>query len=138
MDHVHGPLAHPARIMNPLPHEKFEALVREAIGALPQEFLSRLDNVDIVVEDDPTPEQLQHNGVGPEDTLYGLYEGIPLTQRQYYSMVMPDRIFIFKRPLEDVSDTIEDLTDNVQTTVVHEIAHFFGISDETLEEMGLG
>lgn len=124
--------------MNPLSREEFEALVRDAIAALPAEFLSHLDNVDVVVEDEPTPEQLDRNGVGPEDTLYGLYEGIPLTQRQYYSMVMPDRISIFKRPIEEVSDTVEDLTDNVQTTVVHEIAHFFGISDKTLEEMGLG
>lgn len=131
------PLAHSAGSMRPLSHDDFEVLVREAIATLPQEFLSRLDNVDIAVEDEPTQEQLEINGVDPEDMLYGLYVGIPLTQRHDYSMVMPDRIFIFKGPLEEVSDTLEDLSDNVQTTVIHEIAHFFGISDEKLEEMGL-
>jgi predicted Zn-dependent protease with MMP-like domain len=124
--------------MDQLSRKEFEDMVREAIEGLPEEFLSRLENVDVVVEDEPSFEQLQRNGLGPEDTLYGLYEGVPLTERMNYSMVLPDRIFIFQRPLEEVCDTREELIEQVQVTVAHEVAHFFGMDDQSLEEMGLG
>jgi predicted Zn-dependent protease with MMP-like domain len=124
--------------MRALPRKQFEDLVREAIEGLPEEFLARLDNVDVVVEDRPTPEQLDKNEIGSDGTLFGLYEGIPLTERHDYSLVVPDKITIFQRPLEQECETHEGLIAEVQATVVHEVAHFFGISDEALEEMGLG
>jgi predicted Zn-dependent protease with MMP-like domain len=115
--------------------EEFYELVERALEGLPPELASLLDNVAIVVEDWPdysTPLV----GTGPEDTLYGLYEGVPLTERGagYYG-ILPDRITIFRGPLERDFPP-EELEEQVRITVVHEIAHHFGISDERLEELG--
>ncbi|MEX0760986.1 MAG: metallopeptidase family protein [Dehalococcoidia bacterium] len=116
---------------------EFEDLVREALEGLPQEFWDRIENVDVVVADRPSREQLIENGLGPGETLFGLYQGIPLTHRQGYGFVAPDKITIFQRPLEDHCDTQEELVEQVRSTVVHEVAHYFGISDEWLDEHGL-
>ena len=124
--------------MQPIKRDEFEDIVREAIEGLPEEFLTRLENVDIVVEEAPTRAQLARNGLGPHETLYGLYEGVPLTDRHDYSMVVPDKITIFQRPLEAACEARAHLIEEVQATVVHEVAHFFGIDDEALDEMGLG
>ncbi len=124
--------------MHSLSREEFEDIVREALEGLPEEFLARLENVDVVVEDAPTWEQLARNGLGPQDALFGLYEGVPLTDRHGYSMVAPDKITIFQQPLEAECETRDELVEEVRRTVVHEVAHFFGIDDEALDEMGLG
>ncbi len=121
-----------------LPRSEFEDLVRQAIDALPEEFLARLDNVDVVVEAEPTPEQLDRQSLDAGETLFGLYEGVPLTERhESYGLVTPDKITIFQRPIEEVCDTLDELVEQVQSTVVHEIAHFFGIGDARLDELGL-
>lgn len=122
--------------MRPISHEAFEALVAEAIEGLPDEFLNRLDNVGIVAEDRPTEEQRRYHHLSPRDTLLGLYEGVALTDRESYGMVLPDKITIFQRSLEGISENEEDLIYQVQVTVVHEIAHHFGIDDERLHELG--
>ena len=117
--------------------ERFEELVLQAVEALPGEFLSRLDNVDVVVQDRPTREQLAQQGLGRGQTLFGLYQGVPMTHRHSYGSVLPDKITIFQRPLENVCNTEEELVEEVRATVIHEIAHFFGIGDERLDELGL-
>ena len=122
--------------MRAIPQETFEALVAQAIEGLPNEFLDRLDNVGIVAADWPTEEQRRYPHLSPRDTLLGLYEGVALTDRQSYGMVLPDKITIFQRPLEGISENEEDLIYQVQVTVVHEIAHHFGINDERLHELG--
>ena len=127
-----------AHVVKPLDDTAFERIVRDAIEALPEEFLARLENVDVVVEDRPSPEQRERNDVADDETLLGLYEGVPLTERHGYNMVVPDRITIFKRPLEEECANETELAMAVQQTVVHEVAHYFGISDEKLDAMGLG
>ncbi len=122
--------------MRPISLEAFEELVAGALEGLPDEFLDRLDNVGIVVADRPTQEQRRYHGLGPRDTLLGLYEGVALTERESYGMVLPDKITIFQRPLEELSEDEEDLVYQVQVTVVHEIAHHFGIDDDRLHELG--
>ena len=89
-----------------------------------------------MVEDEPTRAQRRYHGLGPRDTLLGLYEGVALTDRESYGMVLPDKITIFQRPLEEMSDDVDDLIYQVQVTVVHEIAHHFGIDDDRLHELG--
>lgn len=115
----------------------FYELVERALDGLPPELAAMLENVAIMVDDWPdysTP--LVRNN--PEDTLYGLYEGVPLTQRGWgYSGALPDRITIFKGPLERDFPP-EDLEEQVRVTVVHEIAHHFGFDEERLEELGWG
>jgi predicted Zn-dependent protease with MMP-like domain len=111
-------------------HEDFEKLVEEAIDEIPADFLTRLKNVAIVVEDEPSAEQLAKLRLRKDLTLLGLYEGVPLTQRNAgYGMVLPDKISIFKNSIELVAQTPEEIKKIVQDTVKHEIAHHFG-SDE--------
>jgi len=115
----------------------FESLVHHAIQQLPQEFKDKLNNVAVIVEDYPSEELLERMEVPDDETLFGLYEGVPLTERGHFDAPLyPDRILIFQGPIEEECDSPEEIKDEVRITLVHEIAHFFGIDDETLERMG--
>ena len=123
----------------PMRRRRFEALVRQALATLPPELRRLMDNVEIVVEDWPTDEDLATAGLGPAETLFGLYLGVPLTERtSAYTLTMPDKIIIFQGPLEEYCPTWDELVNQVRVTVVHEIAHHFGISDARLAELGWG
>ena len=117
---------------------RFERLVEKALAGLPSPFQERLHNVDIVIKTRPSREDLRFADAEPGEVLYGFYQGVPLTERGAdYGMVLPDKITIFQEPLElDFRDE-RSLIREVRTTVLHEIAHHFGISDEELVEMGL-
>ncbi len=119
--------------------DRFRRLVRRAIRSLPPELAARLDNVDIVIEREPSPYDLQsaREEPGAGDVLFGLYIGTPLTEREQYGMTLPDRIVIFQGPLERAFQP-RDIPREVRTTVVHELAHHFGIDDERLDALGLG
>lgn len=118
--------------------DSFEDLVRDAISSLPSEFIAKMGNVSIIVADRATPEQMAENGLGPRDTLYGLYDGVPLPERGSYVPPLPDVITIFQHPIEHASDSLDHLEQQVRLTVVHEVAHYFGFSDQELEKWGLG
>jgi predicted Zn-dependent protease with MMP-like domain len=119
--------------------EKFEWLVAKAIDNLPDEFRARLENVDVVVEDQPTPRQLVALGKKRGEMLLGLYEGVPLTRRsRYYGMVVPDKITIFQKPIESICKSDSAIITRIQQVVQHEIAHHFGISDDRLRQLGIG
>jgi predicted Zn-dependent protease with MMP-like domain len=115
--------------------QQFEQLVARAIEDLPDEIRERLENIDIVVADVPTRDQLRGNRRG--ETLLGLYEGVPLTERgARYGFVMPDKITIFQVPIESMCRNDAQIIRQVKRVVRHEIAHHFGISDDRLEELG--
>jgi len=95
-----------------------------------------LDNVDVLVEDWATQELLGGHVMDEGDVLMGLYEGVPLTERADYGMVLPDRITLFQKAIEAVCDNDEEVVQEIKDTVVHEVAHHFGIDDEKLEELG--
>jgi predicted Zn-dependent protease with MMP-like domain len=117
--------------------ERFEELVARAIEELPDELRERLENVDIVVADEPSHAQRRTERLGPRDTLFGLYEGVPLTERtQGYDLVMPDKITIFQRPIEESCRSDSQIVALVKRVVRHEIAHHFGISDDRLRDIG--
>ena len=121
--------------------ERFEELVIQAIDELPDDILGMLDNVEIVVADSPTADQLDEAGnLDAGEMLLGLYEGIPLTSRHSssYSLVVPDKITIFQRPIEGICSTHDEVVDQVRKTVIHEVAHHFGIGEERLRELGWG
>lgn len=121
-----------------LPRRRFERLVARALQDLPPAFAGRLANVEILIKRRPTPADLRAAGLDPGETLFGLYEGIPLTERTSdYGLVLPDRITLFQEPLEDACATEQELAEEVRRTVVHEIAHFFGIDDQRLHELGV-
>jgi len=109
-------------------NEEFEKLVGQGIDAIDEKFLAKLKNVEIVIEDDPTPEQAQKLNLRGL-LLFGLYEGIPQTKRQQYGQVLPDKITIFKNQIEKVYITPEQIKKAVADTVWHEIAHHFGMDE---------
>ena len=118
--------------------KRFERLVGQALQGIPDGLLSYLDNVDMVVEDWAPSEQLAGHVIDEEDLLLGLYEGVPLTERADYGMVLPDKITIYQKAIEAICSNDEEVLREVRHTVVHEVAHHFGIDDERLEELGAG
>ncbi len=111
---------------------RFEILVRRELRSLPESIQRLLDNVAIVVEDLPPSDQR-----GEGNTLFGLYEGQPLTERGGgYSMTVPDKITLFRRPLEEAFPDRADLENQVRITLIHELAHHFGIEEDRLDELG--
>ncbi|MFE4196862.1 metallopeptidase family protein [Paenarthrobacter sp. NPDC056912] len=116
--------------------EDFEEAVSDALQLIPAKAASAMDNVAIFIEDDYTPQP----GEDPNTVLLGLYEGVPLTERDSWwdAGSLPDRITIFRQPILDICSTREQVIDEVAITVVHEIAHHFGIDDDRLHELGWG
>jgi predicted Zn-dependent protease with MMP-like domain len=115
----------------------FSALLDDAIKELPEEFREKLQNVAILVEDYPSQELLERMEVPEGETLFGLYEGVPLTERGHFDApLLPDQILIFQRAIEDDCDSPEEVKEELKITLVHEIAHFFGMDDDYLEEIG--
>jgi predicted Zn-dependent protease with MMP-like domain len=124
-----GPRCDDRGVLN-VPPEEFEDLVSDALDGIPAELASLLDNVVVLVEDDPPAD---------DPDLLGLYEGTPLTERDgWYAGVLPDRITIYRRPTLRMCGSLEEVVDEVRVTVVHEIAHHFGIDDDRLHELGWG
>lgn len=118
---------------------RFRRLVREAVASLPPDLLDRVQNVEIVVERRPTARDRKNAGIGPGGTLLGLYHGIPVTHRgEYYNLVLPDKISIYQEPIESICANDDEIRDQVQKTVIHELGHYFGIDDDRLHELGLG
>ena len=117
--------------------EQFESLVRQALSHLPDDVRNHLDNVDVVVDGSASTSQLVGTGIANEMELLGLYEGIPLTERYGYDLVLPDKITLFQKPIETICETQEQITEEIKATIVHEIAHHFGIDDERLHNLGL-
>jgi len=112
----------------------FEELVIEGIKAIPQEQLKKLNNVDIIIEDNPTQEQLKKLKIRNNYSLLGLYEGIPKTKRWGYGQVLPDKITIFKNSIEKIARSKEEIKEIVKNTVWHEIAHHFGMDEESVKK----
>lgn len=120
--------------MEPLP---FEDLVADALEALPAFFQDKLDNVELVVEDWPDHHTMRLARVRSPYELLGFYHGVPLTERtSYYGLVAPDKISIYRRPIEAQCHTQDELRATVRRVVLHELAHHFGISDDRLHEIG--
>ena len=115
---------------------RFEELVIEALSGLPEEFQDKLENIDVVIADRPTPGQLARMGLSRDTTLLGLYEGVPLTKRgRQYGMVPPDKITIFQKPIEAQCHSDREIAREVQRVARHEIAHYFGMDEASLERI---
>lgn len=115
---------------------QFTRLVEEALQRIPRRFRDAMRNVAVVVEGEPSPELLAEMEMEPGDTLFGLYHGTPLTQRDStYGNTLPDRISIYQFPIEDACEDEEDIRQCVAETVIHEFGHYFGLSEEEIEEI---
>ncbi len=122
--------------MTTLTRGQFERLVVRALDQIPEEIKRCLDNVDVVVDDLPSRDQLAGNEIGEGELLLGLYEGVPLTERYDYGEVLPDKITLFQGSLEALGLSSEGMVAEIADTVVHEVAHHFGIDDERLRDLG--
>lgn len=122
-----------------VPPARFERLVARALDRLPPEFQAHLENVSVEIAEEPDAALLESMGMNPddpEDTLFGLYEGTPLTERFHDDVLLPDRVTIFRRPLLEWCETEDEVVEEVRVTVLHEIGHFFGMDEQRLEELG--
>jgi predicted Zn-dependent protease with MMP-like domain len=114
--------------------DRFRDLVNRALETIPQDFRDALANVAIVIEDEPSPDQLEEVGIDPPDTLLGLYQGTPLTERHWaHGNTLPDKITLFQTPIEEASEDDADLVVAIGETLIHEIGHYFGLSEEEIE-----
>jgi predicted Zn-dependent protease with MMP-like domain len=117
--------------------ERFRALVAEALDEIPEPFQSHVAEVEVVVEDEPSAELLRDMGFDPRrDTLFGLYDGVPLGERGAENLPLPDRIIIYFRPLVREFRTPAAIRREVKRTVIHEVAHFFGLDDDDIAGEG--
>jgi predicted Zn-dependent protease with MMP-like domain len=122
--------------MREMTRERFTRLVEEALGGIPRRFRDAMKNVAVVVEDEPSQDVLDDMDMEPGDTLFGLYHGTPLTQRDSgYGNTLPDRISIYQLPIEDACEDEEDIRQCIAETVIHEFGHYFGLSEEEIEEI---
>jgi len=114
--------------------EEFEKIVEQGIKSIPEKFLQKLDNVAVVVEDEPTQAQKNKLGLCPDSTLFGLYEGVPQLKRGTNYSAIPDKITIFQKPIEAVATDEKDIKEIVKNTVWHEIAHHFGMDEARVRQ----
>ena len=113
---------------------RFQELVRKAVERIPRRFRRHLQNVAILIEDEPSAALLREMEIDPPDTLFGLYQGTPLTERRWdHGNTLPDRITVYQWPIEDVSETEDDVVTEIGETLIHEVGHYFGLSEEELE-----
>ena len=114
--------------------DRFERLVEEALREIPKRFRAAMHNVAVVVEDEPSADVLEELEIEPPDTLLGLYQGTPLTERGWgHGNNLPDRISIYQRPIEDACADEDEIRDCIAETVIHEFGHYFGMSEEDIE-----
>jgi len=116
--------------------EKFEKLVGEAMALIPKRFRLEMQNIAVVVEDEPSAELLDEMEIEPPDSLYGLYQGTPLPERTWgYGNTLPDRVTLFQKPIEEDSEDEDDVRAVIGETLIHEVGHYFGLSEEEIEEI---
>lgn len=123
-----------------LSRKEFEKAVRRAFDRIPAEIRERMEDVVLTVQKRPSREVMEELGYPPDEPLLGLFQGDSLQEHSFFVLppLQPDTIFIFQEPLEEMCETIEELESEIEITVVHEVAHFLGIDEERLEELGYG
>ena len=115
---------------------RFQRLVEEALREIPRRFRSAMQNVAVIVEDEPSPQILEEMEIEPPDSLFGLYQGTPLPNRGWgYGNALPDRISIYQRPIEEACEDDDEIRDCVAETVIHEFGHYFGMDEDQIEEI---
>lgn len=115
--------------------EQFQELINQALESLPGEHAQNIENVAILYEDEPTPQQREELRLRGDQTLLGLYEGVPLSRRQGMTRVLPDKITLFRRPLETQASTLDGLREAIRHTLWHEIAHYYGLDHKKIHEL---
>jgi predicted Zn-dependent protease with MMP-like domain len=116
--------------------DEFERHVADALASIPRRFRQAMANIAIVIEDEPSADLLEEMEIEPPDSLFGLYQGTPLTERHWdYGNTLPDRVLLFQGPHEREAEDEDDLVASIAETLIHEIGHYFGLSEEEIEEI---
>ena len=116
-----------------VPPEEFEALVEQAMAGLPEEWAELLDNVAVMVEEEPDADEMEAMGMDPDDELFGLYQGVPLSERDtYYMGALPDRVTLYRGPILRACDNRRQVIREIRDTLVHELGHHFGMDEEDM------
>ena len=116
--------------------QRFQQLVTEAVALIPKRFRREMNNLALVVEDEPSAELLEEMEIDPPDSLYGLYQGTPLPERTWgFGNALPDRITIYQRPIEEDCDDEDEMRAVIGETLIHEVGHYFGMSEEEIEDI---
>ena len=116
---------------------KFDQIVQQAIARIPEQFRRHLDNMIITVQSRPSPDLLEDMGYEPDEILLGVYTGVPLTERSAIDPPLyPDTIYLFQEPLEEMCQSLDELEEEIEITVVHEVAHYLGIDEDRLADLG--
>lgn len=122
-----------------LSEKEFDEIVQKAVARIPREIREYLDNIVITVQKRPSKRMREEMELGRDDSLFGLFQGVPLIERSVTSPPLyPDMIYLFQEPLEDICETLEELEEEIEVTVVHEVAHYIGMTEERLAELGYG
>ena len=122
-----------------LSSRQFDDLVQEALESLPDEFRPYMENLSVEVQDKPDPKLLGEMDMAPGELLMGLYQGVPLTDKSVTTPYeYPERILLFKRNIEEVCDSMDDVVDEIYYTVLHEVGHHFGMDEDELDSLGYG
>ena len=121
--------------MTNVPRDVIEQIINQAINNLPETYVEHLKNVAFIVEDEPTPHQRELLSLRSDQTLFGLYEGVPLSKRHGAMKLLPDKITIFQKPLESASSNLYELADRISRTVWHEVAHYYGLDHDRIREL---
>ncbi|MFN2432260.1 MAG: metallopeptidase family protein [Gemmatimonadota bacterium] len=118
---------------------QFEALVARALDGLPEPVLAAMENLDVVIEAEPSGDVREEFELEDDETLFGVYRGMPLTERGVTDLpLLPDRIVIYQRPLEESFDRADELVEEIRRTVIHEVAHYLGMDEDQIDELGYG
>ena len=115
--------------------DEFEEIINAAVANLPKQYVDHLANVAFIIEDEPTPSQRQQLALRRDQSLFGLYEGVPLAARQGASKLLPDKITLFKTPLEQASHSLAELRSRISRTVWHEVAHYYGLNHSQIRDL---
>jgi len=122
-----------------LSEEEFDRIVAHAVDRIPPEIRQHLENIIITVKKRPSRQMMREMGMHPDDYPLGLFQGVPLIERSAtIPPLYPDMIYLFQEPLEEICDTREELEEEIEVTVVHEVAHYIGMTEERLAELGYG
>jgi predicted Zn-dependent protease with MMP-like domain len=117
---------------------QFERIVAQALDGLPEEVLAAMENLEVTIENEPSDQVREEFALADDETLFGIYQGTPLVDRGFNEPLLPDRIILYQTPLEDTFPRRDELVAEIRRTVIHEVAHYLGMEEDEIDDLGYG